>query len=177
MLSDVHLIRQKEEPLLGNEPDHLLHRFPALNLTCRRKQHSVHHLTHTETTSSLMRPFSTCGIPRVDDIQSDRLADSLCRLQRSLQLLHLQLPAALLTQAVGNGHCAQSHHGAAGRGVARQWSQHTGFGRSLAVHQDIENILMSGKREKDERRRDEGGAALYRRVSWASPGGPTGSRG
>ncbi|KAF3858185.1 hypothetical protein F7725_011386 [Dissostichus mawsoni] len=34
----------------------------------------------------------------VDDIQSDRVADSLCRVQRSMQLLHLQLPALLLAE-------------------------------------------------------------------------------
>lgn len=85
----------------------------------------------------------TWGISRVDDVQSHRFIDSFRRFQRSVQLLHLQLPAVLLIEIVGNGNGSQSVNGHHGVAVARHWGQHTSLKWALAVHQQGENVLMS----------------------------------
>lgn len=85
----------------------------------------------------------TCWVSWVDDIQSNRVTDSLCRLQRSLQLLHLQAPASLLVQVVRNHNCPQPRYGGNAGDVAWHWSQHSCSGWSLGIHQDVQNLLMS----------------------------------
>lgn len=86
---------------------------------------------------------STWGISRVDDVQSYRVTDSLCGFQRSVQPLHLQLPALLLTEVVGNDNCSQPSYGRNGSAVAWHWSQHASSEWTLVVYQDVENVLMS----------------------------------
>lgn len=85
----------------------------------------------------------TCGISRVDDVQSHRFTDSFRRFQRSVQFLHLQLPAVLLAEVVGNGNGSQSVDGHHSIAVTWHWGQHTGLRWTLAVHQQGENVLMS----------------------------------
>ncbi len=87
--------------------------------------------------------FTTWGISRVDDIQSYRVAHSLCFLQRSMQLLHLQLPALLLIEIVWNNNCSQRLDGSDRRAVTWHRSQHTRSGWTLTVHQNFENVLVN----------------------------------
>lgn len=145
---DLHLIGQKEEPLLRDKPDHILHWFSALNMTCRRygmKTTMWYIFIWLKSINDLHAglDFTTWGISRVNDIQSDGVIDSLCKFQRSMQLLHLQRPALLLTEVVGNGNCSQTSYGQTGSAVAWQWSQYSCLGWTLAVHQDFENVLIS----------------------------------
>ncbi len=89
------------------------------------------------------RDFSTWGISGVDDVQSYRVTHSLCRLQGPIQLLHLQLPALLLRQVVGNDDSSHRRYGQDGGVVTRHRSQHTWSDWTHAVHQEGENVLTS----------------------------------
>ena len=146
VLEDIHLISQEEEPLLWNKLDHLSHRFPALNVTykanvARKQQCDIPCNKNELGWAQFWWDFTTVGIPRVDDVQSYRVTHSLCGFQRSMQLLHLQLPALLLAEVVGDDIRPQPGHGHGGGVVTRHRRQHTISGWTLWVRQGAENLL------------------------------------
>lgn len=120
--------------------DFRLWMWPAAKMTCQRSCYILLRIYIHRW--ALFLCGWTWGISRVDDVQSHRFTDSFRRFQCSVQLLHLQLPAVLLAEVVGNGNGSQSVDGHHGVTVARHWGQHTGLRWALAVRQQGENVLM-----------------------------------
>lgn len=85
--------------------------------------------------------FYTCGISRIDDVQSHRFTDSLCRLQGSMQLLLLQLPALLLIEIVRNRDCSHLDYARYGWLVTWAWGEDTCSEWTLVRDQDLQHVL------------------------------------
>lgn len=101
-----------------------------------------------EQQSAVIFFFHTCRISRIDDIQSHRFTDSLCRLQGSMQLLHLQVPALLLIEIVVNGDCSCPDYRHYGCPVTWSWDEDTHSEWTLVLSQELQDVLTGRQDNK-----------------------------
>lgn len=126
--------------------DFLLWIWPEAKMTIYDpKKKRIHTHIHTCTLARLCRWaiffWFTCRIARVDDVHSYRFTDSFSRFQCSVQPLHPQLPAVLFAEVVGNSNASQSSDDLNSGAIARHRGQHTDLRWTLAVHQEVEDVL------------------------------------